>query len=41
MIFIALIIIRIIINSRDKGNMRYESIACNLYGEEHSYIIQL
>lgn len=38
-IFIILFIIKIVNNSKDKGNMRYESIACNLYGEEHSYSI--
>ena len=37
-IFIILFIIKIF-NNKDKGNMRYESIACNLYGEEHSYSI--
>lgn len=39
LIFILLCGFRIIINSKDKGNMIYESIACNLYGEEHSYTI--
>lgn len=38
-IFIILFIIKVVNNSKDKGNMRYESIACNLYGEEHSYSI--
>lgn len=37
--FIILCLINTIYKSRDKGNMRYESIACNLYGEEHSYSI--
>lgn len=38
-ILFSLVIIKVINNSKDKGNMRYESIVCNLYGEEHSYSI--
>lgn len=38
-IFIILYLYHIFNKMSDKGNMRYESIACNIYGEEHSYSI--